>query len=84
MKTRNTTVCIVILLTASLFAVLVTGATVFAAEPTEINVNNSSKLKNVIIMISDGCGYNTITATDYYQYGKTGKQVYEHFPVDVV
>ena len=83
MKTRHVTASIVILLITSLFAVSVAGATVFAAEPTEINAKNSSKLKNVIIMISDGCGYNTIAATDYYQYGKMGKQVYEHFPVDV-
>jgi len=34
--------------------------------------------KNVIVMISDGCGYNHITATDYYM-GK--KQAYEKFPV---
>jgi alkaline phosphatase len=34
-------------------------------------------------MISDGCGYEHITATDYYQYGATGRQVYEKFPVKV-
>ncbi len=32
-------------------------------------------------MISDGAGYNHILATDYYQYGETGKQVYQSFPV---
>lgn len=37
--------------------------------------------KNVIIMISDGAGYNHILATDYYQYGERGKQVYQAFPV---
>jgi alkaline phosphatase len=36
--------------------------------------------KNVIIMISDGWGYNQIAATDYYQYGKLGTQSYESFP----
>jgi len=36
------------------------------------------KAKNVIVMISDGCGYNHVTATDYYM-GK--KQAYESFPV---
>ncbi len=40
-----------------------------------------NKPKNVIIMISDGCGYNHILATDYYQYGESGKQVYQQFPV---
>jgi alkaline phosphatase len=39
------------------------------------------RLKNVILMISDGCGYNEIKAADYYQYGRTGRQVYEKFPV---
>lgn len=37
--------------------------------------------KNVIVMISDGWGYNHIATTDQYQYGRPGRQVYEHFPV---
>lgn len=37
-------------------------------------------VKNVILMITDGCGYNSFLATDYYQYGEAGKQVYEKFP----
>lgn len=37
--------------------------------------------KNVIILISDGCGYNQIDAASLYQYGETGVQVYESFPV---
>jgi alkaline phosphatase len=37
-------------------------------------------VKNVIVMISDGCGYNHIYATDYFT-GK--KQVYERFPVQL-
>ncbi len=37
-------------------------------------------VKNVIVMISDGCGYNHIKATDYY----TGKKpAYEYFPVSL-
>jgi alkaline phosphatase len=39
--------------------------------------------KNVILMISDGCGYNQIAAADYYQYGREGQQVYEQFPVSI-
>ncbi len=38
--------------------------------------------KNVIIMISDGAGYNHFLATDYFQYGETGRQVYQSFPVN--
>lgn len=35
--------------------------------------------KNIIIMISDGWGYNHIDATSYYMYGKTGRQAYAQF-----
>ena len=38
-------------------------------------------VKNVIVMISDGWGYNQIAATDYYHHGWLGSQVYEKFPV---
>jgi alkaline phosphatase len=37
-------------------------------------------VKNVIIMISDGWGYNQILATDYFSSGKAGTQIYEKFP----
>lgn len=39
------------------------------------------EIKNVILMISDGCGYNQIQATDYYMDGGSGTQVYEKFPI---
>ncbi|MFC1508976.1 alkaline phosphatase [Candidatus Omnitrophota bacterium] len=38
-------------------------------------------VKNIILFISDGCGYNQIEVTDYYQYGRQRRQVYEKFPV---
>ncbi|ETA79305.1 alkaline phosphatase [Youngiibacter fragilis] len=44
------------------------------------NKTNKPMAKNVIVMISDGWGYSQIAATDYYQYGKLGTQVYESFP----
>lgn len=37
--------------------------------------------KNVILMIADGAGYNAFNCTSYYQYGKTGQQAYDRFPV---
>ncbi len=37
--------------------------------------------KNVIIMISDGCGINHIRATNLYQFGQYSGQKYESFPV---
>jgi alkaline phosphatase len=36
--------------------------------------------KNIILMISDGCGYNHVMAASLFEHGKTGEQVYEHFP----
>jgi len=36
--------------------------------------------KNVILMISDGCGYNHVDAASLFEHGKTGVQVYESFP----
>jgi alkaline phosphatase len=32
-------------------------------------------------MISDGMGYNTMISADYFQYGATGTQQYQQFPV---
>lgn len=49
------------------------------AQPQPRKVNKVPK--NVIIMISDGCGYNHIQATDLYQYGEFESQNYEKFPV---
>ncbi len=39
--------------------------------------------QNVIVMISDGWGYNHVDAASYYQNGKTETQVYEHFPTQL-
>ncbi|MBN2425935.1 MAG: alkaline phosphatase [Calditrichaceae bacterium] len=39
------------------------------------------KPKNIIFMISDGCGYNHVDAASLYQHGQTGVQIYEQFPV---
>ena len=37
--------------------------------------------KNIIVLIADGCGFFHIDAASIYQYGQTGMQVYEKFPV---
>lgn len=37
--------------------------------------------KNIILLIIDGCGFNNIVAADFYEYGKTGVQQYEKFPI---
>ncbi|MDK2904883.1 MAG: alkaline phosphatase [Eubacteriaceae bacterium] len=44
---------------------------------------NTGNIKNVILMISDGCGDNEILATNYYTEGKSDAQVYESFPTDL-
>lgn len=41
---------------------------------------NGKDVKNVIVLISDGWGYNQILATDYYNDGRAGTQRYEKFP----
>jgi len=37
--------------------------------------------KNIIVMISDGWGYNQVDATSFYVYGTADGQVYHRFPV---
>jgi alkaline phosphatase len=36
--------------------------------------------KNIIVMIADGRGFNHVTATSYYKYGKDARQDYNRFP----
>ena len=36
--------------------------------------------KNIIVMISDGWGYNHLEAASYYEYGKDARQIYNRFP----
>jgi len=64
--------CIVVLL------VVMTGS---AALANPFKPPMKGEAKNVILLISDGCGFNSFLAADYYQYGRWGKQVYEKFPV---
>lgn len=42
---------------------------------------SNSVPKNIIIMISDGCGYNHIDAASLYEFGRTDVQAFEAFPV---
>jgi len=36
---------------------------------------------NIILMISDGCGYNCFEMAGLYEFGRSGAQVYDSFPV---
>jgi alkaline phosphatase len=50
---------------------------------TSLSCNSSKNNvpRNIILLIADGCGFNHIDACSYYQYGQTGRQIYESFPV---
>ncbi len=65
---------------AALASVMVIAAGSHLSAAALENKTDKPLAKNVIVMISDGWGYNQIAATDYYQYGKLGTQVYEGFP----
>jgi len=36
---------------------------------------------NIILMITDGCGYNCFDLASFYQHGLAGRQIYDSFPV---
>ncbi len=52
-----------------------------AEKPAVTRDGPKPRAKNVIVMISDGMGYNQLAASDYYQAGKLGAQPYERFGV---
>ncbi len=62
---------------------LAAGAVAMYADRAEAKAckHRDPRPKNVIVMISDGMGYNAMLAGDYFQYGATGNQVYQQFPV---
>lgn len=69
----------------NLITVVIINLAIFqACSPSEKNKNSPAKApKNIILMISDGCGFNHVIATNYYQYGKEQAQPYEQFPVRI-
>jgi alkaline phosphatase len=67
------------LITAALAITLVPSA-IADAKPSPARAPEA-KVKNVIVMISDGWGYEHIAATNYYTQGKMVAQDYELFPV---
>jgi alkaline phosphatase len=54
--------------------VLLAGAATLSGKPRQTP-------QNIILMIADGCGYGQTASADFYEFGETGKQVYERFPV---
>lgn len=68
--------------TAALLAALALAATATFAIADDAKAKAATpRAKNVIVMISDGMGYNHMIAGDYFQYGATGIQQYQKFPV---
>lgn len=57
------------------FSALVLCSLYLVADEDEVPV-----AKNVIVMISDGWGYNHLSAASYYEYGKDARQIYNRFP----
>jgi alkaline phosphatase len=60
---------------------LAASAVAFTADDASAAKACKPALKNVIVMVSDGMGYNQMLAADYFQYGAGGEQVYQQFPV---
>jgi alkaline phosphatase len=74
------------ILTVLLSGALILGSATYAmAAPANAAAltGQGKDVKNVILMISDGWGYNQIQAADYYTDGKAGTQGYEKFPTKV-
>ncbi len=61
----------------SLLAVGLDLTAVSAAPPAE---TKKPLAKNIIIMISDGWGFNHLEAASFYEYGKDARQIYNRFP----
>jgi alkaline phosphatase len=74
MLTHNRTckIFICLLLALSVLPGLITASTVKA---------KAHAPKNIIVMISDGRGYNHMLADSYYRAGKANTQIYARFPV---
>lgn len=50
-------------------------------QPQAAAAASSISVKNIIIMIGDGMGYNHSLAASYYRFGAASMQVYNNFPV---
>lgn len=66
--------------TFAVLILIVSAASCFGMGDNQIVKNPP---KNIIIMISDGCGYNHIETANLYRYGKIKSPVYEQLPVSL-
>lgn len=66
---------------ASIFVMLTFVITViFTAGTPAYAKKKKSLARNIIIMISDGWGFNHLEAASYWEYGKDARQIYNRFP----
>ena len=63
-----------------LFAILILAISLTPAFAAPDNDLKKPAAKNIIIMISDGWGFNHLEATSYYEYGKDARQIYNRLP----
>ncbi len=59
-----------------IFALLIIGVSLISLP----SYQKASRPFNIILMISDGCGYNCFELASLYQYGRPQSQVYDSFP----
>jgi alkaline phosphatase len=74
------------LIATTLAGIMISGSSlsVLAAnKPASKIIGHGKEVKNVIVLISDGWGYNQILATNYYTEGFGKAQIYENFPTKV-
>jgi len=72
--TKKVIVCLVIV------SILVMGLNLTAASAAPDAGPKKPVAKNIIVMISDGWGFNHLEAVSYYEYGKDARQIYNRFP----
>ena len=68
---------------AVLLALLILAVSLTPALAAPADGPRKPAAKNVIVMISDGWGFNHLTAASYYEYGKDARQVYNRLPFQV-
>ena len=52
-------------------------------KPTFPKSNSPEAAKNVILLISDGAGFNAFEAGNYYQFGEKMPELYRDFPIKI-
>lgn len=73
MRTRSSSAALATCLTGTVAAALIVGGA--PATAATVPAAASDTPENVIVMIGDGMGYNTVDAASLYEYGTTYKQV---------